>query len=253
MARVRFGAVVREVDAILFDKDGTLLDAYVLWHAMADGRLRALGESDRIGPEVLAACEAQLGYDRATRRVDPRGPLAVAPQTEEIVINAAVVYRMTGIPWTEAKALVEGAYARAEERLRARIDDVSSPLPGIREALVALRAAGVRLGVATTDVIPRSESMLRVSGLLEHFDFLGGRDLVKRGKPHPDLALLVCERLGVEPGRVAIVGDSPEDLLLGRNAGLGLRVGVLTGSGTPENLGPLADVVIGSVAEIRPE
>lgn len=253
MASVRFGAVVREVDAILFDKDGTLLDAFVLWHALADGRLRALGEADRLGPEVLAACEKQLGYDRETRRVDPRGPLAVAPQTEEIVINAAVVYRMTGMPWTEAKAIVEAAYAKAEERLRANIDAICSPVRGAREALAALRAAGVKLGLATTDVIPRSESMLRVTGLLEHFDFLGGRDLVKRGKPHPDLALLVCERLGVDPSRAAVVGDSPEDLLLGRNAGLGLRVGVLSGSGTPENLGPLADVVIGSVAEIRPD
>ena len=251
--RVRFGPVARRVRAILFDKDGTLLDAYVLWHALADERLRALAETGRLAPEVVAACEAHLGYDREMRRVDPVGPLAVAPQSEEIIVNAGVIYRMTGIGWTEARAIVEEAYAKAEERLRARVEQICRPVPGVHETLAALRAAGVRLGLATTDVIARSEAMLRASGLLDYFDFLGGRDLVKTGKPHPELAHLVCARLGVKPEEAVVVGDTPEDMLLGRNAGLGLRVGVLTGGGTPETLGPLADVVIDSVAQIRPD
>jgi phosphoglycolate phosphatase len=46
------------------------------------------------------------------------------------------------------------------------------------------------------------------------------------------------------------VGDSAADLAMGRSAGAGLVVGVLTGVGRRDDLAPLADVVIASVAEL---
>ena len=47
-----------------------------------------------------------------------------------------------------------------------------------------------------------------------------------------------------------MIGDSIADLRMGRGAGAGLVIGVLSGVGTPAELAPLADVVLGSVAEL---
>ena len=47
---------------------------------------------------------------------------------------------------------------------------------------------------------------------------------------------------------IAVVGDSPADLAMGRAAGAGLLVGVLSGVGTAADLEPLADLMLPSVA-----
>ena len=70
-------------------------------------------------------------------------------------------------------------------------------------------------------------------------------------KPAADMIVHLCEALGVEPARTAIVGDSTADLLMGRAAGAGLVVGVLTGVGRLEDLAPHADAVIDSVADLQ--
>ena len=70
-------------------------------------------------------------------------------------------------------------------------------------------------------------------------------------KPAPDPVFAVCQALGSEPPRVAVVGDSPADLAMARAAGAGLVVGVLSGVGTAADLAA-ADVVLGSVAELLP-
>jgi phosphoglycolate phosphatase len=66
-------------------------------------------------------------------------------------------------------------------------------------------------------------------------------------KPAPDPVLRICERLGVEPARTAVVGDSPADLRMGRAAGAGRVIAVLTGVGDQATLAPLCDVVLPSI------
>jgi phosphoglycolate phosphatase len=48
-----------------------------------------------------------------------------------------------------------------------------------------------------------------------------------------------------------MIGDSPADLRMGRSAGAGRVIGVLTGVGTLDDLEPLADLVLGSVEQLR--
>ena len=62
-------------------------------------------------------------------------------------------------------------------------------------------------------------------------------DEVPRGRPHPDMIRLLMNQFGiVDPRRVAKVGDTPVDLLEGKNAGCGLIVGVTQGTHTRQQL-----------------
>ena len=49
-----------------------------------------------------------------------------------------------------------------------------------------------------------------------------------------------------------MVGDTAHDLKMGRNAGVGLVVGVLTGAGTAQSLAPHADHIVPDVAGVAP-
>src|SRR5262249_3538285 len=77
-------------------------------------------------------------------------------------------------------------------------------------------------------------------------------DEVAYGRPRPDMVRLLMIKLGVDdPRRIAKIGDTPADLLEGRNAECGLVIGVTQGSSTREQLERFPhDYLIGSVAEL---
>jgi phosphoglycolate phosphatase len=64
------------------------------------------------------------------------------------------------------------------------------------------------------------------------------------------MLLALCQAVAIPPERAAIVGDTPADLAMGRAAGAGRVVGVLSGVGSRDELAPLADAVLGSVGEL---
>ena len=69
-------------------------------------------------------------------------------------------------------------------------------------------------------------------------------------KPAPDMVRHVAGLVGVPPDRTAVIGDSVADLAMGRAATVARCYGVLTGVGTRDDLTPLADEVLASVADL---
>jgi phosphoglycolate phosphatase len=56
---------------------------------------------------------------------------------------------------------------------------------------------------------------------------------------------------GLSPAQVAVVGDNNHDLHMGRNAGVGLTVGVLTGTGSRETLTGASDYCLNDITELE--
>ena len=126
-----------------------------------------------------------------------------------------------------------------------------TPVPGLRETLDWLRGQGQVLGVATSDSEEAAWHTLDLLGITELFAFVCGYDSGHGHKPQPGMVHAFCAATKLAPGRVAMVGDSHHDLLMGRAAGAGLNVGVLTGPAPRWDLEPVADVVLEDLRGLR--
>ena len=64
-----------------------------------------------------------------------------------------------------------------------------------------------------------------------------------------------CAASGIDPAEVAMVGDAVHDLAMGRNAGVGLNIGVLGGTSARADLAGAADLIVAGIGELpmRPE
>lgn len=93
------------------------------------------------------------------------------------------------------------------------------PFPGMREAIVALRAHGYRLGVVTSKLRAGTLRELDTCDLADLFEVLVAADDVERPKPDPQPVQLGAQGLGLEPSAILMVGDSVFDLQAGRAAG----------------------------------
>jgi phosphoglycolate phosphatase len=147
-----------------------------------------------------------------------------------------------------ANQVFEERYADA-----VRAGDVA-PLPGAVETITALRAAGIRVCLATGFSPATRDALLDALGWRPIIDLALSPADAGRGRPWPDLPLTALLRLnGGSVSELAVVGDTASDIESGLRAGAGLVAGVLTGAATREDLQQAAAPhILDSVAGLLP-
>ncbi len=235
------GLDLRAVDLVIFDKDGTLIDFESMWSPWAVALAQALRSAT--GRAIDGPLFEMLGYDAATGTVRPGGGLAATPmarlreRTRDVLIEA-------GVPEDDADRAVEAAWHAPDPV------GLVHPLVDLAGLFGRLHAAGIAVAIATSDDRSPTERTLAALGLSGVIDAMVCADDGVPLKPQPDMVLRLCGEVGVSPTRTAVVGDAPADVQMGRSAGAGLVVGVLTGVGTRADLESLADVVIDSIDDL---
>lgn len=224
------------IRAVLFDKDGTLLDYNLTWGPInvAAAKIAADGDLDLIDRLL-----AEGGMDKATM-VTRAGSLLAAGHTIEIASA-----------WTKAGSpLSLDDLSRRLDALFTASATGSVPIGDLEACFSALRAEGLILGIASSDNQASIHLMLDHLGLADHISFVAGYDSGHGVKPGPGMVLAFAAALGLEPSEIAVVGDNTHDIDMGRSAGAGLVIGVLSGTGDAATLAPIADACLSDISEL---
>ena len=183
---------LRAFDAVVFDMDGVLLDSEPL-HLLAMNR-------------VIATEGHPAFSDEQNHRFV--GNSLEATWTE--------VHRLLGL-----RHSLEHYYQVYDaEVLRALRQEALVPLDGVHELLAELRNLGQRVGLATQSHRGWVDATLQGLGLASSFASIASGEMVQRGKPAPDLYLLVCALLGADPRRSLAIEDSLPGVRAARAAGM---------------------------------
>jgi phosphoglycolate phosphatase len=234
---------------VILDKDGTLVAFDVMWHAWFSRFKASLQATRPLSSELGHGMARTLGYDQEDGRWDPQGPLTLASTGEILLLTAGLLYQHQGITWDEALTVVH----RAERYAREVLSDPAlvRPIGDVRGWLQKLHSAGLKLALVTTDNRASTEEHLRILDISHLFDMvLCGDDGVPL-KPAPDMALAVCQQLQIPPSDAIMIGDSVVDMLMARNAGLAVAIGVSSGSMPAELLQRHADCVVPDIHAIK--
>ncbi|KQL21284.1 pyrophosphatase PpaX [Cytobacillus solani] len=174
-----------QVNTVLFDLDGTLIDTNEL---IISSFLHTLGKyyPDRykredvipfLGPTLTETFES------------------IAPEKVEEMIK---VYREFNL---------------------GNHDLLVKEFDGVFETIRSLKEAGFKIGIVTTKVLMVVEKGLKLTKLDQFFDVIVALDHVKMPKPDPEPILKALELLGSKPEEAIMVGDNSHDILGGKNAG----------------------------------
>ncbi len=230
------------IDLVIFDKDGTLIDFDRMWSGWSAALVHRLAEAT--DPSLVAPLSRALGLDAADRIV-PGSALAATPMGH---LRVLAVETLIGAGLTSAAAEVAVAASWDPPDPVA----LAHPLADLRALFGGLRVRGIRVAVATADDRAPTEATLAGLGIDDLVDAITCADDGLPVKPAPDGILYLCEVLGIEPARTAMVGDSASDAAMGRAAGVSLVVGVLSGVGDVTQLEPYADEILRSIADLVP-
>ena len=132
-------------------------------------------------------------------------------------------------PWNEED--VERLYQEFEATLSQVVAEYSVPLPGVREAVAALRDMGIKIGSTTGYNAQIMEKVIPAAKALGYeADCVVTPDVTGKGRPSPFMLYECMRQMEIYPPcRVVKVGDTVVDIAEGKNAGA-YTIGVLTGS-----------------------
>jgi phosphoglycolate phosphatase len=181
--------------AAVIDLDGTMVDTADDFTASLNGMLAELGARPVTRDETV-------GY---------------VGKGSEHLVHSVLSERFsadeTQARFPDALDRYQAHYARVNGR-HARL------YPDVEPGLAALASAGVKLACVTNKPHRFALALLEQYGLAHYFSVLLGGDSVARKKPDPMPMLAACDALGVAPGEAVAIGDSENDALAGRAAGM---------------------------------
>lgn len=194
-----------DVQAVLFDLDGTLIDSAPDLGAAADDMrtLRGLPSLplERYRPMAGAGARGMLGV-----------AFAVTPDHPEFA------------------GLREEFFQNYERRM----SQSTQMFDGVPQLIAALARIGLAWGVVTNKSMRFTGPLTRQMPLFSTAGAIVGGDSTPHAKPHPAPLFEAARQLGVDPTRCVYVGDDERDIVAGRAAGMGTvaaRYGYLGGNG----------------------
>ena len=238
------GAVtLMRADAVIFDKDGTLIDFDSVWvpvsvKAMEDV-LEQLGREDIPVDEFLEAYGVHDGVTDITG-VLCHGTYAQMGE----VAHGILKDHGCDVACGEIVKLVADAYHSHMDGGK-----ITLTSPDLADVLRELKKRNVKLAVVTNDNEAVTRICLSAVGIEELFDKMYSDDGSIPTKPDPARAYDFCRLTGAEKERVFMVGDTLTDMHFAKNAGI-MAVGVAKNDRNRQILTPCADVVIDCAAGI---
>jgi phosphoglycolate phosphatase len=189
---------MKNIRLIIFDLDGTLLDAY-----------GAIIES----------------FNYAMRKV-------ASPKRDSLTIRRAVGWGDENLlrPFV-GKDVLRKALRIYRSHHKHSLIRQTHLFPGSEKLLSSLKAKGYKLAVASNRPTRFSRILIRHLKIDKYFDYMLCADKLKQGKPHPQILNAIRKRLKVRASETLYVGDMIIDIQAGRRAHV-LTVAVATGSST---------------------
>jgi len=208
------------IKLVIFDLDGTLVNAYPAVSQSVNYTLNALGFAPRSHAEIKRSVG---GGDRR---------LMVHFVGEKLADQAIVIYRPHHTKALQAKGAV---------RL----------LPGALGILKFLKGKGYKLAIASNRPTKFTRIILKVLGILPFFDVVLCADRAGKPKPHPDILWTIARRLSLARAEVLYVGDMIIDVDCAHRAGI-RAVAAATGSSSKKELKSLKPWrIIGKMIELK--
>lgn len=187
---------MKKLELIIFDLDGTLIDAY-----------SAIAKSFNFTMK-------SFGY----------------PQQSHAVIRRAVGWGDTQLlkSFVQAKDILRALKTYRRDHKKSLVE-YSKVFPGVIRMLSGFKAQGYKLAVASNRPTRFSLILIRHLGLKRYFDHVLCADSLKAGKPHPEILRRIMAKFSLKPANTLYIGDMVIDAQAGRRAGVKTVI-VTTGS-----------------------
>lgn len=236
------GVTFSSIEAVIFDKDGTLAASEKYLRSLALRRARLI---DAQLPGVQEPLNLAFGVEAEGLAAD--GLMAVGSRQENEIAAAAYVAE-TGRGWIEALELVRAAFMEADQYLRPKAPQ-TPPMAGAIELLQALCQAHIEIALLSADSTAGVQEFITHYQLEAYVSIGLGVDGYL-SKTEPRLLQSLLSKLNTPADRILVIGDALSDIEVAQQLGAAGCIGVIGGWQRSLQM-KQATVLINSLTEIH--
>ena len=242
--------VIGDIDLIIFDRDGTLIDLYAYWSWMIAKRAELVCEKLHLNSSQRKELINHMGVDEKKHILKPEGPVGIKPR--ETVMQSGIDYAES-LGHHDCRPVFLEAFKQTDELSVAHLSEIIKPIKGLLGLFDTIIVHKGKIAIATTDKTERAQLSINHLELTKKVACVIGADRVKQSKPAPDMVFNILKNLNIEAQRTVMVGDAITDIQMGKNAGLKASIGVCTGITPLKELAAATPFIINDISEIKIE
>ena len=182
--------MLKDIDAVIFDLDGTLVDSMWMWRSIDIEYLQ------RFGIEL---------------------PEDLQKNIEGMSFSETAIYFKNRFELDDSLEIIKSDWNKLAWNMY--LNEV--PLKeGVMEFLMHLKQESIPAGIATSNSRELVDLIVEKHGIKDYFSSIRTSCEVDKGKPSPDIYLLVAQDLGVVPERCLVFEDVLQGVMAGKNANM---------------------------------
>jgi phosphoglycolate phosphatase len=241
------GVTLKDIDLIIFDKDGTLFELYPYWSKIAQSRAeivcRMLGEdSSSLVNEIVHLLGVRSGV------MNREGPMGIHSRDDNMW---AVDKFLRNRGYSVTPRLIRESFEGADRHVNdpGVLHSALVPVPGIVEFLSAL-SGRCKCAVYSGDKRNSIKNSLDLMQYSKYFSIIAGSDDVLFPKPNPWGVIMIHGLSGIKPKNTLMIGDSLFDFQCSKNSNCGYSITRKSDISDPA-LELLSDAMIEDFTEIE--
>lgn len=240
--------IIENVDTVLFDKDGTLIDLHFFWGEITQMRALEIIKRYNLPEKLFERFCAILGYNINSKKMQPDGITALYSRVKIIELFSAQLKDL-GINIEDAD--IEKIFDLVSFEFNKNLTNYIKP---INEAILfvkELKKLGLKTGIVTSDSLETTNLTIKALGWENLFDVVIGRESSSETKESGVPTKIALKYLDSSADKTIMIGDAPMDSISAKNAGIDKTILLTTGQLNANVLSQFSPFVLDSLKEIK--
>jgi len=235
---------IKNIDTVLFDKDGTFIDLHYFWGKMTELRINAVIKKYSLDNKFFRELCLSLGYDILTQKMLKNGITALysRPKIIELFKNDLSHHNIQA---TEEE--IEHIFNDVSKQFYSQMNKYTKPINSAIEFIKKLNAKGVKCGIVTSDSIESTNLTIKHFQWEDLFQVVIGRESTIEDKESGVGTKKALQFLNSNQRTTVMIGDAPMDYIAAKNASIENVILVSTGQIEKEELSKISPYTVESL------
>jgi len=241
---------LKDIEGIIFDKDGTLTNSSFYWSEIIKRRSHKITNDLGLSKESYYDLVKVMGLDISTNNLLPEGPIAIKSRNEVI---KTIIFHLKSKNINISKDYLETLFKEIHTNFSKESYKFIKPIVPAYKFVRLLKKFNVKLFLVTSDTKSNAEEAIRVLKLRNCFDYVIGGDSGFGDKKTGASCEFICTKFNLNKKKVICIGDAPVDNEMAINGKLKSSILVESGQIELKLLSKFSNSCVSDLSEISIE
>lgn len=217
---------IEKIEAVLFDKDGTIIDLHQYWGKIVEMRSAEFVKVLKLDQKYYKKICLWMGFSIKRKKLLSRGPVGIASREEVIKI---LFDNFNKLEIEISLAEISDLFTRIHKIFLQEMDNYVKILPNVENFIKKLKENNIKIAIVTADQTENAKKCMKLLNLDQYIDIYIGREHSNLPKSSGEHAKIAIKLLNVNKKNTVCIGDAPMDIIMAKNSQLKASIGVSLG------------------------